>query len=118
MKTLAVFFLSLIIIPVVIGSYCPCAQAGSAETLSLMRVPCHGCCPEMQTGTDCQAEMQNRFSFATNFQKFDFSNVLKALSLGASPDIAINRRAYVPAGGEPSFSPPEPLYLRLNILRI
>ena len=117
MKRYLAFLLVVALIPVFLGVYCHCAKAAAPISGALLtKIPCHGCCGEISAAPDRTADQIPKF-FSVSFSKI--SNVLKALRLDASQDIAINRRALVPAGDEPLFlSPQQPLYLSLQVFRI
>jgi hypothetical protein len=117
MKRILIVLLALVMIPVFLGVLCPCVMAASPNQPSFQSMKCHACCPEMNSSSECQSAVQTQTgSLAVEF--FKVINVLKALCPGESQGIAINRRALVPAGDEPSPGFVQPLYLALNVLRI
>lgn len=117
MKRALAAVLIFLMVPLFLGIFCPCAKAAEpVDGPSWTRVPCHGCCDEIAPVPDMAAEIQSYFSIPYSPKNF---HALKALSPGASQDIAINRRAYVPAGDEPFFLfSPQPLYLSFQVFRI
>ena len=117
MKRVLIFALAVMLVPMFLGVLCPCAMAAQPSGVSFTKVPCHGCCTEISAAPRQLADQVRTLFSAPFFSKS--SDVLKALSLDASQDIAINRRAIVPAGDEPSFLfPQQPLYLALQVFRI
>lgn len=119
MKRTLVFLLALIMIPLFLGTLCPCAMAAPSTEVTIHKMPCQGCCPEMNASPECQSAVSAPQVLSSLTKSFKVSNVLKALSPGESRGIAINRRTLVPAGDEPSFfGHPLPLYLAINVLRI
>lgn len=118
MKKILVFTLALILIPMFMGLVCPCAMAAPADQPVFQKMACQGCCPEMNASPECQSAIYQSQTLSSLTESFRVLNVLKALSPGASLDIAIDRRALVPAGDEPSPGPAQPLTLSLQVLRI
>ena len=120
MKRTLIVMLALILIPLFMGLLCPCAKAAPEDQPVFQRVACHGCCPEMDASPECASILSpTQMPSFLNESSFRTVNVLKALSPGENRGIAINRRAFVPAGDEPSpgFSH-LPLYLTLQVFRI
>lgn len=118
MRKALIFLLALVMIPVFLGTFCPCAMAAPSDGLVFQKAACHGCCPEMQAGDECQSVIRETPKFSTLPPSFKVPNDLKALNPGESRDIAINRRAWVPAGDEPSLFSETPLYISIRVLRI
>ena len=118
MKRIFVLLIAVAMIPLFMGIFCPCAKAAPSGKLAIGTVECHGCCPEMKAFPECgSATLSQATSVSSFFESLGFSNVLKALRPHYNRDIAINRRAFVPAGDEP-FSISQPLYLSLQVFRI
>jgi hypothetical protein len=118
MKKLLIVTVAIAMIPLFMGMFCPCAMAAPADQPTLQRMACQGCCPEMNMSPECNSAVTQSQTLTSFTEPFKVLNTLKALSLGASPDIAINRRALVPAGDEPSPGFTQPLYLTLQVFRI
>ena len=117
MRRTLVLLLAVALIPIFLGIFCPCAMAAPSTQISIQKTACHGCCPEMNASPECSSAVQTQ-SISVSTEFFKVPNVLKALNLDESLDIAINRRAYAPAGDEPSPGFTQPLYLSLQVLRI
>jgi hypothetical protein len=120
MKRTLIFLVVLAMIPIFLGILCPCAMAAPSEQLVFQKAVCEGCCPEMNASPECNSAITSAQTLLVSSltELFKVPNVLKALHPDESRDIAINRRALVPAGDEPSPGFVQPLYLTLQTFRI
>lgn len=109
------------LVPVFTGG-CPCAHAGEMPLpgLSLQAVPCHGCCPEIQTGCPSQAyEPAEPTGLLTSRQQarlpiltFKAIPVTGFLMQGPEEQAPPGAMAFGPSAAS------TPLYLTLQVFRI
>lgn len=117
MKRVLAAVLILMMVPLFMGVFCPCASAAEpVDGPSLTKAPCHGCCTEISASPDLVADLIRNSIELPSFYKA--SPVLKAPNPGSLQEIADNRRAHAPAGGEPFAFLQTPLYLALQVIRI
>ncbi len=117
MKRVLTAVLILVMVPLFMGLFCPCASAEEpVNGLSITAPECHGCCPEIKSAPlEVADQIQKTFSPSFILKVF---NVLKALESGFDRNIAVNRRAHALAGGEPFAFSETPLYLAIQVFRI
>ena len=109
-------------IPVLMGG-CPCAHAGEKpiQGLLLQKVPCHGCCPEIQTGRDpqtfepvepmgfqCSRQQARLYFLSSSVSSLEISPFLDGPEAKAPPGVV--------AAGSTFAS--TPIYLALQVLRV
>lgn len=119
MKRVLALMLIMMMVPLCMGLTCPCASADESAVeaqAAIEAVPCHGCCPEIDPGPQQLFDQNPSVTLRAFFSKV--LNVLKAPNPGMFQEIADNRRAHAPAGGEPLVLSPQPRYLTLEVFRI